>query len=97
MYIAQFDCDSLNGHEFFGRGSDAPPKPGPRRYHEDGWMLPDPATEALRKYRDSLTEETCCSFVEWQDAGYRIRKGARSMFKDMLGIPQFTKEQVWKA
>ncbi len=47
-------------------------------------------------YEASLDEDSCCSFTEWSNAGYLIKKGARSVFRDILGVPQFTKEQVIK-
>ena len=43
-----------------------------------------------------LTEDTCCSFNEWSDSGYIVKKGEKSYFRDCLNIPQFTVEQVVK-
>lgn len=47
-------------------------------------------------YEASLDEDSCCSFEEWSAAGFMIKKGTRSIFRDILGVPQFTKEQVFK-
>jgi len=67
-----------------------------RQPNEDGWILPNPNGQEAKDQilRDTLTEDTCLSFDEWKDAGYWVRKGARSVFKDALGVPQFTIEQV---
>jgi hypothetical protein len=40
-----------------------------------------------------LSEDTAMSYDEWALCGYFIRKGEKS---DILGIPQFTIEQVEK-
>lgn len=57
-----------------------------------------PSQESLDRiaYEASLDEDSCCSFAEWANAGYLIKKGSRSVFRDILGVPQFTKEQVVK-
>lgn len=47
-------------------------------------------------YEASLDEDSCGSFEEWAAAGFMIKKGTRSVFRDVLGVPQFTKEQVFK-
>lgn len=52
--------------------------------------------EDFLKKRNSLDEDSCCSFNEWSGAGYRVMKGERSFFRDILGVPQFTKEQTYK-
>jgi hypothetical protein len=41
-----------------------------------------------------LSEDTCCSYEEWKNAGYFVKSGAKSQYRDALGIPQFTIEQV---
>lgn len=60
----------------------------------DGCVVASQQFLQLQAYRDSLSEDTCCSFKEWSEAGYHILPGAKSMFKDALGVPQFTLEQV---
>ena len=50
----------------------------------------------LRAIRE-LDEDSCCSFQEWKNARYWVKKGSKSYFTDALGIPQFTKEQVTKS
>jgi hypothetical protein len=62
----------------------------------DGSVARSPDHEAFLKKRNSLDEDSCCSFNEWSGAGYRIKKGEVSMFRDILGVPQFTKEQTHK-
>lgn len=64
------------------------------RYHPDGYILPSLTREKELAYVKTLTEDTCASFDEWKECGYWVVKGAKSCFKDCLGIPQFTKEQV---
>ena len=49
----------------------------------------------MKKER-KLSEETAMSFQEWSDCGYRIVKGEKSEIRDVMGVPQFTKEQVIK-
>jgi hypothetical protein len=39
-------------------------------------------------------EDTAMSFQEWSDAGFLIMKGAKSEFRDAMGVPQFTRDQV---
>lgn len=63
----------------------------------DGLVLPSPEAAARLRMQRALSEDTCCSFQEWKDAGYWIKKGAKSVFTDCLGTPQFTKEQVRKS
>lgn len=41
-------------------------------------------------------EDTAMSFQEWSDSGYKIIKGSKSQFRDILGVPQFTIDQVQK-
>ena len=43
-----------------------------------------------------LSSDTCMSYDEWISCGYFIAKGEKSEFRDALGIPQFTIEQVKK-
>jgi len=59
--------------------------------------MASPAAIARMKYIRSLDEDSCLSFDEWKACGYWIKKGAKSHFTDILGIPQFTKEQVEKS
>jgi hypothetical protein len=66
-------------------------------YNKDGTVARSPEWEEWLKKRNSLDEDSCCSFNEWAAANYRIRKGEKSFFKDILGVPQFTKEQVYKS
>lgn len=66
------------------------------RLSPEGLVLPNPETEARLRMQKALTEDTCCSFDEWKAAGYWIKKGAKSVFTDCLGVPQFTIEQVRK-
>lgn len=100
FYVPQFDCDHLNGHELFrDTDDDAQPQRRPTNQLEhtpDG--LVHVGEHALRRIERiaSLDEDSCCSFDEWANAGYRVRRGERSMFRDITGIPQFTKEQVDK-
>lgn len=63
----------------------------------DGCILPSPAVAERLRLQKCLDEDSCCSFDEWKQSGYWIKKGAKSVFTDMLGIPQFTKEQVRKS
>ena len=64
------------------------------RYHPDGYILPSPEALARLEAIKKLDEDSCCSFDEWKALGYWVKKGAKSYFKDCLGVPQFTKEQV---
>lgn len=73
---------------------DSRPPPDIFRYHPRGYILPSPTAQARLKYISTLSEETCASFDEWKACGYRIKRGAKSMFKDIDGVPQFTIEQV---
>lgn len=43
-----------------------------------------------------LSEETAMSYEEWTSCGYYVRCGEKSEIRDILGIPQFTIEQVEK-
>jgi hypothetical protein len=67
------------------------------RLSPEGFVLPTPEGEARRKLIASLDEDSCCSFDEWRQAGFVVVKGSKSFFKDALGVPQFTKEQVTRA
>lgn len=67
------------------------------QYDRNGCILPTYAARQRIAYRNSLNEDTCLSFDEWKACGYFIKKGAKSQFQDLLGIPQFTKEQVEKS
>lgn len=60
----------------------------------EGLVACSDETLARITYMASLDEESCCSFDEWSAAGYMIKQGAKSMFRDINGVPQFTKEQV---
>lgn len=62
----------------------------------EGLVAVSPETAARLAYVASLDEDSCCSFAEWSNAGYMILPGAKSMFRDVLGVPQFTKEQTVK-
>ena len=42
-------------------------------------------------------EDTALSFQEWSDAGYKILKGSKSPHRDIMGVPQFTADQVVRA
>jgi hypothetical protein len=53
-----------------------------------------PGLEEQLAWEDSLSEDTCCSYEEWRDAGYQVQRGQRAVFWDALGVPQFTIEQV---
>ena len=66
-------------------------------FNRDGTVARNPMWEVWLEKRNSLDEDSCCSFNEWSNAGYRVKRGEKSMFKDILGVPQFTKEQVYKA
>ena len=39
-------------------------------------------------------DDTACSYNEWKNAGYFVRKGEKSQSRDITGIPQFTADQV---
>ena len=67
------------------------------RYGPDGCVLCPPAARARLAYIASLDEDSCMSFDEWKSCGYFVKKGSKSQFTDVLGIPQFTKEQVEKS
>lgn len=45
---------------------------------------------------EQLSPDTCLSYNEWKQCGYYVRKGSKSYFRDALGEPQFTIEQVAK-
>lgn len=66
------------------------------RLSPEGLVLPSPEGEARRRLLESLDEDSCCSFDEWRRAGFIVVKGSKSYFHDVLGVPQFTKEQVVK-
>ena len=78
------------------RNAPPPPPAFIFRYGPNG-ILPTPQSLARVRYRQSLDEDSCLSFDEWKACGYFIKKGARSHFTDIDGIPQFTKEQVEKS
>jgi hypothetical protein len=67
------------------------------RYHPDGYILPSPGAQARLAFIRTLDEDSCMSFHEWKLCKHFVKKGAKSHFKDILGIPQFTKEQVEKS
>lgn len=58
-----------------------------------GLAQASPQAQAKRR---RLSEETAMSYDEWALCGYFIRKGEKSEIRDILGIPQFTIEQVEK-
>lgn len=60
----------------------------------EGLVAVSDETLARIAYEASLDEESCCSFNEWSAAGYMVKPGAKSVFRDITGVPQFTKEQV---
>lgn len=62
----------------------------------EGLVYVSEEVRARIAYEATLDEDSCCSFAEWSAAGYMIKQGERSIFRDVLGIPQFTKEQVFK-
>lgn len=64
------------------------------RLSPEGLVMPTPEGDAMRKLVASLDEDSCCSFDEWRESGFMVIKGSKSCFKDILGVPQFTKEQV---
>lgn len=64
------------------------------RLSPEGLVLPSPEGEARRRLLESLDEDSCCSFDEWRQAGFVVVKGSKCHFYDVLGVPQFTKEQV---
>ena len=39
-------------------------------------------------------EDTGCSYKEWLDSGFYVKKGSKSRFRDALGTPQFCVDQV---
>ena len=65
-------------------------------FSRDGTVARNPEHEEWLKKRNSLDEDSFCSFSEWSGAGYRVKKGEKSFFRDILGVPQFTKEQTYK-
>ena len=67
------------------------------KYHPDGWILPNSKQVKELKYIASLSEDTCASFDEWKICGYWVLKGSKSYFQDIMGVPQFTIEQVQKS
>jgi len=48
------------------------------------------------KTRRVLSEDTAMNYDEWSQANYFIGKGEKSEIRDILGVPQFTIEQVKK-
>lgn len=68
------------------------------QYDENGAIKLSPARKAQLLAQQAayknLSEETCMSFDEWKAMGWWVKRGAKSMFKDPLGTPQFTIEQV---
>lgn len=76
------------------------PIPGTRLWRDaEGLVVLDPhRAEAMRveeAYRKTLDDTTCMSFEEWRDAGFFVRRGMKSVFRDITNVPQFTKEQVY--
>lgn len=65
-------------------------------YHPDGYIVLTPERLEEIENQPKLSEDTCLSFDEWRSSGYYIIKGSKSQFRDALGIPQFTIEQVNK-
>lgn len=43
---------------------------------------------------DEELEDTAASYDEWNECGFYVRKGQKSRFRDILGVPQFTADQV---
>jgi len=39
-------------------------------------------------------EDTALSYDEWKASGYYVMKGQKSRHRDILGVPQFTADQV---
>jgi hypothetical protein len=81
--------------------SDASDEPSRRyvsrlRLSAEGLVLPSPEGDERRRLLASLDEDSCCSFDEWRQAGFVVVKGSKCHFHDVLGVPQFTKEQVVK-
>lgn len=66
-------------------------------YTPEGLVACPPHVRERLRIMSRLDEDSCCSFDEWKAAGYWIVKGSKSYFTDILGIPQFTKEQVTKS
>lgn len=64
------------------------------RYDADGCVVPSKEFLERQELLEGLDEDSCCSFDEWFAAGYVVIRGAKSVFRDVEGIPQFTKEQV---
>lgn len=60
----------------------------------EGLVAADPQAIERAARMAELDDDSCCSFEEWRASGYMIKKGEKSVFRDVLGIPQFTKEQV---
>ena len=58
-----------------------------------GLVQASPQTQPKRR---QLSEDTAMSYDEWALCGYYIRSGEKSEMRDILGIPQFTIEQVEK-
>lgn len=67
------------------------------RLTPEGLVIAPPGLLAKQRLINSLDEDSCCSFDEWKGAGYWVLKGSKSYFTDILGTPQFTKEQVKKS
>lgn len=66
------------------------------QYDENGCIKLTPQRIAELRAIERLSEDTCASFDEWKSCGYWILKGSKSHFTDILGVPQFTIEQVRK-
>lgn len=39
-------------------------------------------------------EDTALSYDEWKASGFYIKRGSKSKSRDVLGVPQFTADQV---
>jgi len=49
---------------------------------------------SLPKPESGNMDDSAMSFEEWKSTGYTVKKGERSQISDVLGIPQFTMNQV---
>lgn len=63
-------------------------------YWPNGCVRPRPQFLAEQRAKKRLTEDTGCTFEEWKELGYWIKKGEKSMFRSPLNEPLFTIEQV---
>ena len=43
---------------------------------------------------DDIDEDSAMSWDEWRDCDCFVKKGQKSRIRDILGKPQFTKDQV---